>query len=124
MPSRLSPERRKRLTPPRNLPVSIDDIFVGLMPLYGPVDWKPRYNALDELIFTVLTQHTSDLNAERAFDELRRRIPTWGEVIEAEAVAYDEGANVASGCQIVAVVEPATFDEEPASDFSPVSTVA
>jgi endonuclease-3 len=53
------------------------------MPLYGPIEWKPRYNALDELIFTVLTQHTSDLNAERAFNELRRRIPGWMEVIEA-----------------------------------------
>ncbi len=51
--------------------------------MYGPIEWKPRYNALDELIFTVLTQHTSDLNAERAFDELRKRIPTWLEVIEA-----------------------------------------
>ena len=43
--------------------------------------------ALDELIFTVLTQHTSDLNAERAYDALRKRFPTWGEVIEADATA-------------------------------------
>ncbi len=87
MPSRLSPARKRRLTPPRSLPVPIDYIFEKLEPLYGPIEWKPRYNALDELIFTVLTQHTSDLNAERAFDELRRQIPTWGEVIEAETSA-------------------------------------
>ena len=43
--------------------------------------------ALDELIFTVLTQHTSDLNAERAYDALRKRLPTWGEVIEADTTA-------------------------------------
>lgn len=84
MPSRLSPARQRKLTPPRSLPVPVDYIFEMLGPLYGPIEWKPRYNALDELIFTVLTQHTSDLNAERAFDELRRRIPSWGEVIEAE----------------------------------------
>lgn len=85
MASRLSAARRRRLTPPRTLPVPVDLIFEKLDPLYGPVEWKPRYNALDELIFTVLTQHTSDLNAERAFDELRRRIPTWVEVIEADS---------------------------------------
>ncbi len=83
----MSPTRRRRLTPPRTLPVPIDYIFEKLEPLYGPIEWRPRYNALDELIFTVLTQHTSDLNAERAFDELRRRIPTWGEVIEADNAA-------------------------------------
>ena len=87
MPSRISPARRKKLTPPRTLPVPVHLIFEKLMPLYGPIEWRPRYNALDELIFTVLTQHTSDLNAERAFDELRRRIPTWGEVIEADTSA-------------------------------------
>lgn len=81
------PARRNKLSPPRNLPVPVDLIFEKLMPLYGPVEWRQRYNALDELIFTVLTQHTSDLNAERAFDELRRRMPSWGEVIEAEVTA-------------------------------------
>jgi endonuclease-3 len=40
--------------------------------------------AIDELIFTVLTQNTSDLNAERAYDTLRKSLPTWGQVIEAE----------------------------------------
>ena len=38
---------------------------------------------LEELIFTVLTQHTSDLNAERAYRSLRARYPTWPEVISA-----------------------------------------
>lgn len=65
-------------------------IFERLAPLYGPIEWKPRYNALDELIFTVLTQHTSDLNAERAFNELRRRIPEWMDVIEADPVEVAE----------------------------------
>ncbi len=84
MPSRLSPARRRRLSPPRTLPVSIEYIFEKLELEYGPIEWQPRYNALDELIFTVLTQHTSDLNAERAFKELQKRIPTWIEVIEAD----------------------------------------
>lgn len=86
MPSRISAARRRKLAPPRNLPVPVDLIFEKLLPLYGPIEWRPRYNALDELIFTVLTQHTSDLNAERAFDELRRRITSWEKVLEADVL--------------------------------------
>ena len=38
---------------------------------------------LDELILTVQSQHTSDLNAERAFGLLRARYPTWDDVVRA-----------------------------------------
>ena len=38
---------------------------------------------LDELILTVQSQHTSDLNAERAFGLLRGRYPTWDDVVRA-----------------------------------------
>ncbi len=70
---------------PRTLPVSVNTIRSALLPLYGPVEWRPRYEPLDELIFTVLTQHTSDSNAERAFNELRKRMPEWRQVANADA---------------------------------------
>ncbi len=38
---------------------------------------------LDELIFTVLTQHTSDLNAERAYQHMRGLYPSWQDVLDA-----------------------------------------
>jgi endonuclease-3 len=84
VPARDTRQRRKNSRRPARLPVSISLILERLGPLYGPVEWKPRYNALDELIFTVLTQHTSDLNAERAFNELRRRMPRWEDVMAAD----------------------------------------
>lgn len=59
-------------------------IIRELSSIYGTFEQIPRYNALDELIFTVLTQHTSDLNAERAFVQLRETIPTWEEVMVAD----------------------------------------
>jgi endonuclease-3 len=40
---------------------------------------------LDELLLTVLSQHTSDLNAERAFTDLRAAFPTWADVAAAPA---------------------------------------
>ncbi len=39
---------------------------------YGPIVWKPRYDAVSELVYTVLSQHTSDLNSERAFNSLMK----------------------------------------------------
>ena len=68
----------------QNSGMSPETIIEKLVAVYGEFEQTPRYNALDELIFTVLTQHTSDLNAERAFDRLREMIPTWEEVMVAD----------------------------------------
>ena len=64
-------------------------IIERLSARYGVFEQVPRYDALDELIFTVLTQNTSDINAARAFDRLRSEIPGWRAVMEAseEAIA-------------------------------------
>jgi len=55
----------------------------------GPLGDKSRLPILDELIATVLSQHTSDRNSERAFESLRTRFGSWEEVAAAndEAVA-------------------------------------
>jgi endonuclease-3 len=49
----------------------------------GPFAPKPRLSAIDEVIATVLSQHTSDVNSGRAFANLKRRFPTWEEVADA-----------------------------------------
>jgi endonuclease-3 len=38
---------------------------------------------LEELVLTVLSQHTSDVNAERAFESLRAAFPSWDDVVAA-----------------------------------------
>jgi endonuclease-3 len=40
-----------------------------------------RSDPLEELILTVLSQHTSDVNAERAFESLRAAFPSWADVV-------------------------------------------
>jgi endonuclease-3 len=40
---------------------------------------------LDELVLTVLSQHTSDRNAERAFASLRSAYPDWHAVVDARS---------------------------------------
>jgi endonuclease-3 len=41
---------------------------------------KPRLPIIDELVLTVLSQHTSDINRDRAFAGLKERFATWEEV--------------------------------------------
>ncbi len=57
--------------------------FVGLRNLYGPREWTRRREPLDELIYTVLSQHTSDANTDRTFASLKSRFPAWPAVQQA-----------------------------------------
>ena len=62
--------------------------------MYGVPDWQPRRDGISELVLTILSQNTSDLNAERAFDELRRRFPTWDGVERADPEALVEAIRI------------------------------
>jgi endonuclease-3 len=46
---------------------------------------KPRLPIVDEVVATVLSQHTSDVNSARAFIRLRERFPSWEQVADAPA---------------------------------------
>lgn len=76
------PATRPVRTTPRAKAIAAQ-VLEQLDPLYGPVAWNPRFNALDELIFTVLSQHTSDVNSGAAYRSLRARFPSWLDLIEA-----------------------------------------
>jgi endonuclease-3 len=47
---------------------------------YGPLPPRATTDPLSELIAVVLSQHTSDVNADRAFESLRARYPDWESV--------------------------------------------
>ena len=50
---------------------------------YGDPPPPRHLPPLEELVLTVLSQHTSDTNRDRAYADLRRRLPTWDEVADA-----------------------------------------
>ena len=50
---------------------------------YGELVPPRHSDPLEELILTVLSQHTSDVNAERSFEGLRAAFPTWGALVRA-----------------------------------------
>lgn len=44
---------------------------------------KPGLPVIDQVVATVLSQHTSDRNSERAFAQLKEAFPTWEQVADA-----------------------------------------
>lgn len=51
----------------------------------GPFVAKPQLPIIDEVVATVLSQHTSDLNSGRAFAQLKDKFRGWEQVLEASA---------------------------------------
>jgi len=66
-----------------------------LLDFYGEPTWRNPLPPLDELISTILSQNTNDVNRDRAFDSLRAQFPTWEEVRDAPEA------------QVVAAIRPA-----------------
>lgn len=57
---------------------------------YGPFILHPNGDALAQLIGAILSQHTSDINTERAYASLRATFPTWKDVALADPAAVVE----------------------------------
>lgn len=78
----MSPAAADGWTPPTRR--RIRTIANRLAKRFGPLEPPRAADPLDELVLTVLSQHTSDLNAERAFESLRRAFPgQWDAVVTA-----------------------------------------
>jgi len=53
-------------------------------------EWRPRFDPLSELISTILSQNTSDVNRDRAWERLKDRFPTWESVLAADPAELAE----------------------------------
>lgn len=61
-----------------------------LLEFYGEPVWRNPLPPVDELVSTILSQNTNDINRDRAFEALRARFPTWEAVRDApEAQVID-----------------------------------
>jgi endonuclease-3 len=58
-------------------------IHQKLVDFYGNPDWRNPLPPLDELVSTILSQNTNDVNRDRAYNALTTRYPTWEEVRDA-----------------------------------------
>ena len=50
----------------------------------GVAQWESRFDPIEELVFTILSQHTSDLNAFKTYDRLVEAFGSWDAVIQGD----------------------------------------
>ena len=55
----------------------------GLLDFYGHPQWRNPLPPLDELVSTILSQNTNDVNRDVAFNGLKARFPDWEAVRDA-----------------------------------------
>jgi endonuclease-3 len=58
-------------------PGRIRELHRRLARAHGPLDPPRRLDPLEELVLTILSQNTSDVNRDRAYAAMRERYPTW-----------------------------------------------
>lgn len=68
-----------------HLPSHALQVHRRLLEFYGQPTWRRPLPPIDELVSTILSQNTNDVNRDRAFDALRARFPTWEAVRDAPA---------------------------------------
>src|SRR5690348_12412952 len=65
-------------------------VYNVLLEAYGKPQNEPDYDPLGGLIGTILSQHTSDSNSGRAYQQLVERFPTWEAVRDAPTIQVAE----------------------------------
>jgi endonuclease III len=58
-------------------------IHEKLIEAFGEPIWRTPLPAIDELVSTILSQNTNDVNRDRGFNALRAKFPTWEDVRDA-----------------------------------------
>ena len=70
-----------------------------LLEAFGEPLWRNPLPAVDELVSTILSQNTNDINRDRAFNSLRAKFSTWEQVRDAktkDVVAAIKSAGLAN----------------------------
>ena len=60
------------------------EIHQLLVDKYGHPTWRPHLSPVGELVSTILSQNTNDVNRDIAYDSLLGKYPTWEEVRDAD----------------------------------------
>jgi len=70
-------------------------VHARLLQAFGDPTWRNPLPPVDELVSTILSQNTNDLNRDRAFDALRARFSSW------------EAVRDAPRAQVISAIRPA-----------------
>jgi endonuclease III len=75
----------------RYRPRLMEDTLAALQQMYGRPVWQRVYDPTSELVLTMLSANSADINAEKAFDALCRRWPAQGASIGSHEPIYRTG---------------------------------
>jgi endonuclease-3 len=70
-------------------------IHQTLLDAFGEPIWRNPLPAIDELVSTILSQNTNDINRDKAFEALRAQFATWEQVRDAPADSVIQAIRVA-----------------------------
>ena len=73
---------------------SIGWVLERLRVQYGEPEHSVSRPPIDELVMTILSQHTSDINTERAFSSLKATFPSWDAVVNTSDAAVADAIRV------------------------------
>ncbi len=73
---------------------NVDDILEKLEGHFGVPEKRRKKDPLSELIFSILSQNTTDKNRDRAYASLRSRFTRWEDVMASDAVEIEEAIRV------------------------------
>jgi endonuclease-3 len=68
----------------RGLQTKTEKVHHRLLRTYGEPTWRPHLDPVSELVSTILSQNTNDMNRDVAYDRLTSRLPTWEQVRDAD----------------------------------------
>lgn len=98
----MAPTRTHRSEPvaPTPSPWSTTQVIERLEPLYGPAEIPRGYDAISELVYTILSQNTSDINSTRAYSSLLTTFSSWDDVADAPRSAIVDAIKIGGLAQI------------------------
>ena len=73
--------------PDRQVEAKAQKVYQILTSAFGLPDWHQPLSAMDELVSTILSQNTNDVNRDVAFNRLKEKFPNWEAVRDAPVEA-------------------------------------
>jgi endonuclease-3 len=83
----------------QSLKAKTQAVHQRLLDVYGRPQWRPHLEPISELVSTILSQNTSDVNRDRAYERLRSRFASWEEVRDGPVEAIEEAIRPAGLAQ-------------------------
>ena len=80
---------------PQDFTQRITEIREALIDAFGLPVWRTPLPPVDELVSTILSQNTNDVNRDKAFETLKARFPTWEQVMAADRDAVIDAVRIA-----------------------------